>query len=296
MTKTIPLALLCCLLATFSYGQFGKARKRQKSPTTYKLKSKQNEKFLEKQWWVGLRAGTNWTMASVDKRYSVLYPTNYDPSTINKRYKNFSETGAQVALDINFYFKGFSVSLIPTYQRSRFVYNNSYIWASTAGEQYTLTLDYHHRQETDHAVFPLVVRYDLTDTKLRPYVQLGGFLSFLIDAHKSIHISGSDFSTGGENEFTDEPIEVGVKDLFAKTYGGLAGGFGLNYHQGNIRLNLDILYQYGLSNAVSTKNRYKNGQLVGVGDVLDDLMLSNIVISAGCMFPLRFLENGFKSM
>ena len=75
------------------------------------------------------------------------------------------------------------------------------------------------------------------------------------------------------------------------------GGAGVNYNLGNnVRLNLDVMYRYGMSNIVSTKNRYDSDRLSGVGDVMDDLTLDNLSISLGCLFPLRFLSSGFKTL
>jgi hypothetical protein len=51
-----------------------------------------------------------------------------------------------------------------------------------------------------------------------------------------------------------------------------------------------------MSNVVSAENRYSNDRLAGVGDAMDDLDMDNLSISLGCLFPLRFLESGFKSL
>jgi hypothetical protein len=105
-----------------------------------------------------------------------------------------------------------------------------------------------------------------------------------------------DVAAGGANAFKDEPIMVGAKDLFAKNHWGLVAGAGAYYNLGNVRVNLDIQYKYGMSNITSVKNRYSNDRLSGVGDAMDDLTLDNLSFSIGCLFPLRFLENGFKSL
>jgi hypothetical protein len=52
----------------------------------------------------------------------------------------------------------------------------------------------------------------------------------------------------------------------------------------------------GMSNISSTDNRYGSDRLSGVGDAMDDLTLDNISVSLGCLFPLRFLSSGFKSL
>jgi hypothetical protein len=55
------------------------------------------------------------------------------------------------------------------------------------------------------------------------------------------------------------------------------------------------MYRYGLSNIASTQNRFGSDRLSGVGDTLDDMRLSSIAITAGCLFPLRFLGKNFRS-
>jgi hypothetical protein len=197
---------------------------------------------------------------------------------------------------VTFYFKQLSLSFQPTYRQSKFVYTNHYEWTDNESASNSLVLNYEQVQKTEHMLFPLLVKFDLTKTKLRPYIQAGGFAASLINADKSVTISGTDYASGGENEFSSEPIIVGAKDLFAKTYYGLIGGAGLNYHQGNIRLNLDVMYQYGMTNITSTTGRYSNDRLAGVGDIMDDMTMDNITISIGCLFPLRFLGSGFKTL
>ena len=259
-------------------------------------KSREEMKFLEKQWWLGLKAGTNLAKTNVTTTYSALSPINYDAAETQKQYEDFEQFGSQVALEVTFYFKQLSLSLQPTYRTAQFAYTNAYEWTDPENAANTLTLNYRQHQNVDHLVIPLLVKFDLTATKLRPYLQAGAFAAVLINADKSVIISGTDYASGGEIEFINEPIIVGAKDLFASVYYGLTGGAGLNYHQGNVRLNLDIMYQYGMTNIVSPSERYGNERLSGVGDVMDDMTMDNIVISLGCLFPLRFLGNAYKSL
>lgn len=291
--KRFYLLILLVSLGTYCTAQ---VNKKKKGTATYNVKARQEQKFLEKQWWLGLKAGTNLTSASVLARYSSVVPTNYDYELGYKSYESFNKLGSQAALEISFYFKRFSLGLQPTYQHSRLVYSNSFLWADEENGNNTLQLNYESEQQMDYAVIPLLAKFDLTTTKLRPYVQAGMFVAFTVNANKSLTISGVDQASGGINEFTNEPIIVGAKDLFAPSYWGMIGGAGLNYHQGNIKLNLDVLYQYGMTNAAAEENRYSNGMLTSVGDTMDDLTLNNIVISIGCLFPLRFLGDGFKSI
>lgn len=296
--KKIYFLILFAFAVPAVKAQYKSNKAPKKSLTTQIInkKSSESEKFLDKQWWMGIKAGTNLSDAIVTTAYSAISPSNYEPSDVHKKYERFSEYGANITLEITFYIKQLSLSIQPTYRHSRFVYTNNYQWTDSENAQNTLNLNYRQQQEMDHLVIPLLIKFDLTTGNFRPYIQAGGFGAFLINANKSVTISGTDFASGGENTFSDDPIIVGSKNLFANNYYGMVGGAGINYHQGNVRLNLDFMYQYGLTNIVSAKNRYSNSQLSGVGDVMDDMTLNNIVITLGCLFPLRFLSKGFKSL
>ena len=294
--KRLTLLLLCCLLITVGMAQ-EKKRKKPASPAYKEKKAKEDAKFLNKQWWLGLKAGPNWSKVSVEKSYSAIAPTNYEFGTSAKKYQNFDLVGSQASLEVTFYFKGFSFSFQPTYQHTRFLYTNFYSWSSPTESTNHVELNLEQEQKVDHAIIPLIIKYDITGNKLRPYVQIGVYSALLINASKDVSVKGIDNAAGGVNEFTNESIIIGAKDLFAKNHWGLMGGAGVNYNLGNnVRLNVDIMYRYGMSNIVSTKNRYDSDRLSGVGDVLDDLTLDNLAISIGCLFPLRFLSSGFKTL
>ncbi len=294
--KRISLLLVCCLTIMTAEGQ-EKKQKKPASPAYKEKKAREDAKFLNKQWWLGLKGGANLSKVSVEKSYSAIAPTNYDYSDIAKRYTNFDLIGSQVTLEATFYFKGFSFSFQPTYQHTRFIYTTSYAWTSTLEATNHVELNFEQEQKVDHAIVPLIVKYDITGNKIRPYVQVGVYAAMLLNATKSVFVKGIDNAAGGVNEFTDASVIVGAKDLFADNHWGLMGGAGLNYNLGNnVRLNVDVIYRYGMSNIVSAQNRYASDRLSGIGDVMDDLTLDNLAISVGCLFPLRFLSSGFKTL
>lgn len=268
----------------------------RKKPANFKKGGDKLDKFLEKQWWLGFKAGVNLSEANPVSRYTVLTPTNYVSTLNDKSYDNFNKLGSQASLEATFYFKGFSFSFQPTYRHIRFTYSNEFNWDNPENATERLLLNFSHEQKIDYADFPLIVKYDITRNKLRPYVQLGVLYSRLINANKSLKVSGQDFASGGTNEFSNEPVIVGAKDLFNKSYWGLTGGVGVDYNLGNVRLILDVSYQLGMSNITNTKSRFGNDRLSGIGDVQDDLKLNNIVISTGVLFPLRFLSNSFTTL
>ncbi|CAN5625067.1 hypothetical protein BH10BAC4_BH10BAC4_05000 [soil metagenome] len=272
------------------------AQNKKKSNYTQSSTKKQDA-FLQKQWWIGLKGGVNFTQALPGQRYSVLSgTTNYPLGQLEKQYEGFSKTGSQATLEITFYMKGFSFSFQPTYRHSRFRYSNQFEWTDTENSANSLLLNYKQENKVDYVDLPLIVKYDLTKTKLRPYVQAGAFYSMLINATKSVAVEGVDYASGGINQFSNEPLIVGATDLYHNSYWGILFGGGADYNLGNVRLVMDVSYRIGMSNVTNTSNRFSNDRLSGIGDAMDDMKLNNIVISAGCLFPMRFLGTGFKTL
>jgi len=260
-----------------------------------KPKATKQDIFLQKQWWLGFKAGVNLSEAVPVQRYTVLTPTNYASAMADKAYDGFRKIGSQATLEITFQYKNFSFSTQPTYRQSRFTYSNHFQWTSTNDANASLDQQYDFEQKVNYADLPLIIKYEIAGNKLRPYVQVGIFYSFLIDARQTVQISGTDKASGGTNPYSSEPVIVGTKDLFANYWGLMAGG-GVSYHLGNVKLVLDVSYHKGMSNIANTKNRFSNDRLSGIGDVQDDLKLNNVVISAGVLFPMRFLNSNFKSI
>lgn len=287
--------LLFLLSALLSLQAFAQARKVNKKNPTGLAAAKKTNPFLQKQFWLGFKAGTNLTQASVQEPYSVIVPPQ-NAIVDDKAYKNFNLTGSQVALEVTFYTRGFSISIQPTYFHSRFEYSNRYEWIDATNPANLLTLNYQQEQQTDYAELPLIVKYDIAGNVLRPYIQAGVYYAMLVNANKAVTVNGVDYASGGLNEFKSDPILVGAEDLFANNYWGVLAGVGVNYNLGNVRLTLEGNYRIGMSLTNSTENRYKNDRLAGVGDALDDIKLNNIVISFGCLFPMRYLASGFKTL
>src|SRR5687768_13170338 len=164
--KRLYLLAFCMLICLCCFSQ----GKRKKAPA-YSTQGKQKDTFLEKQWWLGFKGGINFSGVVVDKSYSVISPTNYSSSQTKKTYDNYSTVGSQATVEVTFYFKGFSFSLQPTYRHSSFVYTTESEWFEY--EEPMLELTYDQEQQIDYAEIPLLVKYDITNTKLRPYVQVG---------------------------------------------------------------------------------------------------------------------------
>ena len=295
MHKIYTVLILLALISLSADAQIRPSKKKGGTPVAGK--NRRQDEFLQKQWWIGLKGGINFTQASPQQRYTVLTGTGgYPTSQLDKAYDNFNKSGSQASLEITFYYKGFSFSFQPGYRHSRFTYSNQFEWTDNEDVNNHLVLNYKQENLVDYVDLPLLVKYDLTRTKLRPYVQLGVFYSLLTTASKSVIVEGTDFASGGSNQFTNQPVIVGARDLYHKGYWGVLGGVGADYNLGNVRLVLDIRYQAGISNITNTSNRFSNDRLSGIGDALDDMKLNNIVISGGVLFPLRFLGTGFKTL
>lgn len=292
------LYLLFFCLAIIVNGIHAQGDLKRKKPANFNKKkpSLDNESYIEKQWWLGFKAGTNLSKAVVTKTYSVISPSNYDVADISKQYTSFKKMGFQAGIEITFFYKGISISTQPTYKTIILEYSNHYAWSDAENPNNYLELNYQHKQNLEYLDVPLLIKYNLLNRKLKPYVQVGGYMSFLLDATKSLTVSGLDRASGGENTFQNEPVIVGAKDLFAGNHWGLLGGVGVNYNLGNVRLNLDVQYKLGMSNISSAKQRNSSDRLSGMGDSLDDMTLSSLQFNLGCLFPLRFLTSGYKSV
>lgn len=284
----IVFVLICFAPAVF-------AQKKKKSAVPFNsLDRNEHSKFLDKQWWLGFKAGPNLSSAAPVKRYTVLTPTNYSTTATEKQYRAFTKTGMQATLEATFNFKGIALSFQPTVRSARFTYESQMEWRSTENPADRLELKFEHDQRIDHFDFPLLAKYELLGNRLRPYVQIGVFYSVLLNATKAVTVSGADYASGGTNTFKNEPVIVGAKDLFVNSW-GLLGGIGANYNVGNVRLVLDVSYRQGMSNIANVDSRFSNDRLTGIGDAQDDLRLNNIMISTGCLFPLRFISRNYLS-
>ena len=282
--------MLCMTLVLTLHGQ-----RKMKSSGSFNKRSKQADIFLQKQWWLGFKAGPNLSKASVETRHDVISPVDYDISEVAKSYENFRQIGTQAVFEVTFFIKGASFSFQPAYRTNRFVYTNHYEWVDPEQSANHLILDYEQDQRIAYLDLPLIIKYEFPVSELKPYAQAGIYSSRLLDASKSLRISGVDHASGGVNTFENEPIIVGARDLFAKYHWGILVGCGVNYNLGNVRLNIDVVIKTGMSNIADARNRYGSDRLSGVGDSLDDVKLTSASLSVGCLFPLRFLGSGFRS-
>ena len=280
------LMVLCLLFQVDAYAQKGR-------PNAKKAKRKANnttDPFLETQWWLGFKIGGNLTNVTPGDRFTAFSSANgFAPEVYDKEYESFNKFGALSGIDVTFYHKGFSISFQPNYRRQRFSYSNDFQWLDAENANNTLTLNYVQDHNLDYIELPILVKYDILKTKIRPYVHAGFYYATLINADKEVTITGNDLASGFADQFQSDVISLGVTDLFIDSSIGLLGGIGGSYDVGNIRVSLDLTYRYGFNNITNVQNRFTENRLAGIGDALDDLTMQNLSLNLSILFPMRFL-------
>lgn len=258
--------------------------------------SKFQERFLQKQVWVGIKAGGNVTKAVPVHRYSAFSSTTGQDGMFDKKYHDFSSKAGQAGLEVTFFYKMFSLSFQPGYRRMVFGYANEYSWSDPSNGSNTMQQKYEALQKLDYFEFPLFLRFEPLHTRLRPYVQAGWYYSRLNNAFKETTITVRDMASGGSNEYVAQQISADAKDLFIRSNMGWAVGAGVSFPVGNARIGADFSYFRNIHNITSVQNRYSNDRLTGAGDILDDVKLRNLSLSLTLLMPLRFviLKENYK--
>lgn len=250
--------------------------------------------FVDNQWWLGFSSGANLTDAFPTETYSGFSPINYEPS--EKLYERYKKVGAHAGINITYYHKGISFTVQPNYRRQHFGYSNDYAWLSSNGSSNSLEIKYDQQHQLDYFEIPLFIRYELPQGKLRPFAHIGGYYGALVNATKSIIISGSDYASGDAGSFEDPPIHHVVDSLFISSSLGLLGGIGVSYDfPFNIRVAFDVTYRYGMHNITNARNRFADNPVVGVGDAMDDLQLRSLSFNVTALFPLKYISKRFQS-
>ena len=145
---------------------------------------KKLDKFLDTQFWLGLKLGTNFTQAFPENRNTGFSPIDYSADSLRKHYNDFSLPGAHMGLEMNFYHRGFSISFQPAYKRSRYQYSSQLAWeGETSGTRFETK--YEVEQRMDLIELPFMIKYDVVRKgKVRPFVMIGGFSFVLLHPHK----------------------------------------------------------------------------------------------------------------
>ena len=260
-----------------------------------KKKPPKQEGFLDTQWFLGFYGGANLTSASPTSAFYGYAPLNYDLSAIGKTYEDYSIIGGQYGLIFMYYFNGFTIGSRPGFNIYGFEHRTTTQWTESENSNNTLEVSYQHTTNLNYLEFPLTLQYDLTRSKLRPYVGVGAYYGMLFNATRTIERSGVDAASGSEGDFDNQSKTIGVDELFIRSSIGIVGFIGASYDPGNVRITMDIGYKYGMKNITSIKNRYLKNDLAAIGDATDDLQLQHIYLSLGVAVPLKFITNNYSS-
>ncbi len=249
--------------------------------------------FLDTQFWLGLKLGTNFTQAHPETRVSGFSPIDYSTDSLQKNYDDFSLPGAQMGLEMTLYHKGFSLSFQPAYKRSRYKYASRLSWVGeTSGTRFETS--YEVEQRLDLIELPLTIKYDIIRRgKVRPFLMAGGFHSFIASAQKEVDITQIDFSSGSALQSDGGSTILGVKDAF-KNFSGITGGLGVNLDYWNIRTVMEIGYRRALSAA--TRSNVRQDELAALGEANDEIFLRDLSISLSLIFPFRFIDSQLKAL
>jgi hypothetical protein len=242
---------------------------------------------------VGVKLGTNFTMAHPGDRYAVMeFAAETGGDTYRKEYGfHFTHSrGSQAGVIIEYALsKNLSVVMQPTVTSLKFQYKNSFERKeeniNSGGNTVitTTTLDYTHRQELGYLEIPLLLKYRLIKSKIKPYFQVGAYYSVLQSGTKTL-----DAVRLPDEEYKEEAI-VDIKQLFTGANFGIWVGAGIGYEIGGFHLQIEANYKHGFNNIIDEAGRFENKELMfAYYDVFDDIKLRNWDISLKVLLPISF--------
>jgi hypothetical protein len=252
--------------------------------------------YSKSQIWLGFKGGVNMSWVTPGTKYQIFQalPSSTQFS-YEKTYEGIQFPGLQSGLTLIYNFRSFfSVIFEPAYSIQSFAYKNSFRWASTS-PQSSISLEQKNTYSVFYLEFPVYFRMDFSRGDFRPYILGGLMYSYLTHVGRKSEYTSKDNVTGAQN-IIDNPIpEMGVTSLFIPSNFWYAFGGGVSYDISNIRVGLNGLYRSSMNNIASNANRYSIQKINSAGDVLDDIVLTNIEISLYCVFPMKFLVSpGFN--
>lgn len=277
---TFVLLLLCL---HFSYAQYNQKRRPAKSSGTQ-----------SSQWWIGIKAGTNFTDPQASGDFETFSFTA-DPSAGNaeKTYDQFRLPGYQFGFIVGFEFlRGLSVQVQPAFSGYGYSYSINYYWASLEDQSKNVSVTYEHENHLQYLELPLSVKYELQRGKTKPYIHGGAYISSLLNATKKVTETITDNATGGNSIYDENKYAGQIEDFYLKSNWGFLAGVGVTQNVGNARFGLEVNYKMGMKNVTNSASRYRDNQFVsGVFDVQDDIQLNHLEISVSVVMPLKFITS-----
>ena len=246
------------------------------------------------QWWIGVRGGINFSSATAQKSHSVFsFTQDFTPGDNEKSYNSFTLPGLQFGFSVGYEFlTGLSVNILPSYASYRFSYDNSFRWYDSENQNNNVTNSFNFETRLQYIDLPLSFKYELSRGSFKPYIQIGGYYSYLTDAIKKVKITAVDQASGSDQEINVTDLSVGIEDRIKKWNYGIIGGAGFTYNVGNARIGLELNYHYGLQNLDNGGMKFDDSQLItGTYDVPDDFSLNNLELSMQVIIPLKFITS-----
>lgn len=267
LNKQLLFILLVSLFSQFSFGQ------------NYSVHKKKMSYF-------GIDAGFNFSFTQVTDRYSILSSDEDDfEKTYGKAGKN---TGGQFGVRYSYNVTN-SLSLTAGfgYQSLGFKYISDYSWIDTLSTQ-DFSREMHHHQKISYFTFPLMVKYDFTNSQFIPYVQGGIFFDFRHQAKKVIHYDHTIDGKETENQSSSSEM-TSITDHTRKFNMGLMGGVGISYYMKRVTFGIESNFRYGFFKVVNDDARYSDltGFAMQYLDVLDQLRLSNVNVQFTVSIPIN---------
>lgn len=241
-------------------------------------------------WGFGIKGGMNLTQAQPGDQFSVFsYTIEPEHTLAEKEYHKSSENkGFQVTFITKYaLFNNISISLQPTFASYTYGYKSNYAWLDFENNNNSLYLFYTHEQTLNYIEAPLLIRYDILDTPIRPFVHGGAYYGRLLNAVKEVDVAGQDNASGATEEFNGATSTLGIDDQYVKSQYGIIAGGGISLALGPANFELGVDYRVGMNNIVNENNRFSDNTLVsGSYDILDDMKLRNLSFSMGVIFGL----------
>lgn len=300
-TKTIILYLFSTTLVFNVHGQEMNKRTGLIKGGTYSSDRNNKRKFGSfagdasnssgsTRWGFGIKGGMNLTQAKPDDQFSVFSYTIEPENTLAEKeyYKSSENRGFQVTFIAKYtLFNNLSISLQPTFASYTYGYDSNYAWLDFENNNNSLFLFYKHEQTLNYLEAPLLLRYDILNTPIRPFVHGGAYYGRLLNALKDVDVTGQDNASGATEEFNGATSTIGIDDQYVKSQYGIIAGGGISISLGPANFELGVDYRIGLNNIVDENNRFKDNTLIsGSYDILDNMKLRNLSFSMGVIFGI----------
>jgi len=279
----IQLTILLLLLYTSVAFAQPKGKKRLSSSGTQ-----------SSQWWIGIKAGTNFTDPNATGNFWAFSFTD-PPSSGNseKMYDQFKSPGYQFGFLVGFEFmKGLSANIEPIFSMYQYSYSVKYSYASDEDQSKSVDLAFNHKNQLQYLELPLTFKYELLEGKTKPFVKGGAYISTLLNATKKTEEKITDNASGGNSIFENNEYAGEITDFYLKSNWGIQFGVGVTQNLGNARFGLEVNYKSGMKNITNSAWRYRDNQfLSGVFDAQDDIKLKAIEVSLSVVMPLKFITS-----